>query len=32
VKFQRARKMIRHALIESGTAPRIEELVTRLLA
>lgn len=31
VKFQRARKLIRDALTESGVAPRINELVARLL-
>ncbi len=31
VKFQRARKLIRDTLIQSGVAPRIEALVTRLL-
>jgi hypothetical protein len=31
VKFQRARKLIRDALIESGVAPQIDELVARLL-
>lgn len=31
VKFQRARKFIRDALTESGIAPHIDELVTRLL-
>ena len=31
VKFQRARKLIRDALTESGIAPHIDELVARLL-
>jgi hypothetical protein len=31
VKFQRARKLIRDALTESGIAPQIDELVARLL-
>jgi hypothetical protein len=31
VKFQRARKLIRDALTDSGIAPRIDELVARLL-
>jgi hypothetical protein len=31
VKFQRARKLIRDALTETGIAPRIDELVARLL-
>jgi hypothetical protein len=31
VKFQRARKLIRDALTESGVAPQIDELVARLL-
>jgi hypothetical protein len=31
VKFQRARKLIRDALTESGIAPHIDELVVRLL-
>jgi hypothetical protein len=31
VKFQRARKLIRDALIDSGIAPHIDELVARLL-
>ncbi len=31
VKFQRARKLIRDALTESGVAPHIDELVARLL-
>ena len=31
VKFQRARRLIRDALTESGIAPRIEELVAHLL-
>jgi hypothetical protein len=31
VKFQRARKLIRDALTESGIAPHIDDLVARLL-
>jgi hypothetical protein len=31
VKFQRARKLIRDALTESGIAPEIDRLVARLL-
>jgi hypothetical protein len=31
VKFQRARKLIRDALIEAGLSPHIDELVARLL-
>jgi hypothetical protein len=31
VKFQRARKLIRDALTDSGIAPRIDQLVARLL-
>jgi hypothetical protein len=31
VKFQRARKLIRDALTESGMAPHIDDLVARLL-
>jgi hypothetical protein len=31
VKFQRARKLIRDALTESGIAPQIDKLVARLL-
>lgn len=31
VKFQRARKLIREALTESGVAPHIDDLVARLL-
>jgi transcription initiation factor TFIIIB Brf1 subunit/transcription initiation factor TFIIB len=31
VKFQRARKLIRDALTESGIAPHIDELVAQLL-
>ena len=31
VKFQRARKLIRDALTESGIAPHVDELVARLL-
>ena len=31
VKFQRARKLIRDALTESGVAPHIDDLVARLL-
>jgi predicted RNA methylase len=31
VKFQRARRLIREALTESGIAPQIDELVARLL-
>ncbi|MGE0676607.1 hypothetical protein [Pseudolabrys sp.] len=31
VKFQRARKLIRDALTESGIAPQIDQLVARLL-
>ena len=31
VKFQRARKLIRDALTDSGVAPRIDELVAQLL-
>jgi hypothetical protein len=32
VKFQRARKLIRDALIDAGIAPRIETLVTRIVS
>jgi hypothetical protein len=31
VKFQRARKLIREALTESGIAPHIDDLVAQLL-
>jgi len=31
VKFQRARKLIRDALTETGIAPHIDDLVARLL-
>jgi hypothetical protein len=31
VKFQRARKLVRDALIQAGIAPKIDKLVTRLL-
>jgi hypothetical protein len=31
VRFQRARKLIRDALMKSGDAPRVEKLVARLL-
>jgi hypothetical protein len=31
VRFQRARKLIRDALTETGIGPRIDELVARLL-
>ena len=31
VKFQRARKLVRDALIESGIAPQIDALVARIL-
>jgi len=31
VKFQRARRLIRDALTETGIAPHIDELVARLL-
>lgn len=31
MKFQRARKLVRDALTESGIAPHIDELVARLL-
>jgi hypothetical protein len=31
IKFQRARKLIRDALVESGIAPQIDRLVMRLL-
>jgi hypothetical protein len=31
VKFQRARKLTREALTESGIAPHIDDLVARLL-
>jgi len=32
VKFQRARKLIRDALIKAGVAPRIEALVARIVS
>ncbi len=31
VKFQRARKLVRDTLTEAGIAPRIDQLVARLL-